>query len=45
MDVKKDIDKRPAAQQLLRSIDKYVRGDGFAPHTVVDIEELQSLNE
>ena len=45
MDVKKDIDKRPAAQQLLRSIDKYVRGDGFAPRTVVDIEELQSLNE
>ena len=45
MDMKKDIDKRPAAQQLLRSIDKYVRGDGFAPRTVVDIEELQSLNE
>lgn len=45
MDAKKDIDKRPAAQQLLRSIDKYVRGDGFAPRTVVDIEELQSLNE
>lgn len=45
MDAEKDIDKRPAARQLLRSIDKYVRGDGFAPSTVVDIEELQSLYE
>ena len=45
MDAEKDIDKRPAARQLLRSIDKYVRGDGFAPRTVVDIEELQSLYE
>lgn len=45
MDAEKDIDKRPAARQLLRSIDKYVRGDGFAPRVVVDIEELQSLYE
>lgn len=45
MDAEKDIDKRPAARQLLRSIDKYVRGDGFAPRAVVDIEELQSLYE
>ena len=45
MDAEKDIDKRPAARQLLRSIDKYVRGDGFAPRSVVDIEELQSLYE
>ncbi len=39
------IDKIPAARQLLRSIDKYVRGDGFVPRAVVDIEELQSLYE
>lgn len=45
MDAEKDIDKRPAARQLLRSIDKYVRGDGFAPRAVVDIEKLQSLYE
>lgn len=45
MDAEKDIDKRPAARQLLRSIDKYVRGDGFAPRSVVDIEKLQSLYE
>lgn len=45
MDAEKDIDKRPAARQLLRSIDKYVRSDGCAPRTVVDIEELQSLYE
>ena len=45
MDAEKDIDKRPAARQLLRSIDKYVRGDGFAPRAVIDIEELQSLYE
>lgn len=45
MDAEKDIDKRPAARQLLRSIDKYVRGDGFEPRAVVDIEELQSLYE
>lgn len=45
MDAEKDIDKRSAARQLLRSIDKYVRGDGFAPRAVVDIEELQSLYE
>lgn len=45
MDAEKDIDKRPAARQLLRSIDKYVRGDGFAPRASVDIEDLQSLYE
>ena len=45
VDAEKDIDKRPAARQLLRSIDKYVRGDGFAPRAVIDIEELQSLYE
>ena len=45
MDAEKDIDKRPAARQLLRSIDKYVRGEGFAPSAVVDIEDLQSLYE
>ena len=45
MDAEKDIDKRPAARQLLRSIDKYVRGDGFAPRAVVDVEDLQSLYE
>lgn len=45
MDAEKDIDKRPAARQLLRSIDKYVRGDGFAPRAVVDVEDLLSLYE
>ena len=45
MDTEKDIDKRPAARQLLRSIDKYVRGEGFAPSAVVDVEDLLSLYE
>lgn len=43
VDTQKDMDKRPATQQLLHSIDKYVKSEQFAPK--VDVEEsfIQSL--
>ncbi|NDV60461.1 sugar-binding domain-containing protein [Bacteroides sp. 519] len=37
VDTKKNMDNRPATQQLLESIDKYVKGDKFNP--TVNVEE------
>ena len=37
VDTEKDLDKRPATQQLLKSIDAYVKGNQFEPK--VDLDE------
>lgn len=43
VDTQKDIDKRPATQQLLRSIDNYVKSDKFAPKVAVEESFVQSF--
>ena len=43
VDTKKDIDKRPATRQLLKSIDVYVKGDQFNPKVAVDEQFIQSF--
>lgn len=35
LDTQKDMDKRPASRQLLKSIDDYVKGNQFSPKTEV----------
>ncbi|WP_437918166.1 glycoside hydrolase family 2 protein [Sphingobacterium sp. LRF_L2] len=43
VDTKKDLEKRPATQQLLKSIDAYVKGGGFNPTVAVDESFIQSF--
>ncbi|PWG80941.1 sugar-binding domain-containing protein [Pararcticibacter amylolyticus] len=43
VDTQKDMDKRPATQQLLRSIDNYVKSDKFAPKVAVEESFIQSF--
>ncbi|TJY68789.1 beta-glucuronidase [Sphingobacterium alkalisoli] len=43
VDTKKDLDKRPATQQLLYSIDKYVKGDEFHPQIIVEESFIKSF--
>ncbi len=43
LDTQKDMDKRPATQQLLYSIDHYVKGNQFAPEVQVEESFIQSF--
>ena len=43
MDVDKNMEKRPASRQLLRSIANYVGGQEFAPGTKVSLPELDMI--
>lgn len=43
VDTKKDIDKRPATRQLLKSIDAYVKGDQFDPKVNLDSDFITSF--
>jgi len=43
VDTKTDMDKRPATQQLLYSIDNYVKSDKFSPQVPVDETFIQSF--
>ena len=43
VDTRKDLDKRPATQQLLKSIDQYVKSGQFAPRATVKEEFIQSF--
>lgn len=43
VDTKKDIDKRPATRQLLKSIDTYVKSGKFNPQVQVDESFIQSF--
>lgn len=43
VDTQKDMDKRPATQQLLRSIDEYVKSDRFDPKVKLDESFIQSF--
>ena len=43
IDTRKDLDKRPATQQLLKSIDQYVKSGQFAPRATVKEEFIQSF--
>lgn len=43
VDTKKDMDKRPATQQLLKSIDDYVKSDKFSPQITVEESFIQSF--
>ncbi|RZK58495.1 MAG: beta-glucuronidase [Pedobacter sp.] len=43
VDTKTDMDKRPATQQLLYSIDNYVKSDKFSPQVQVEETFIQSF--
>ena len=43
IDLKNDLDKRPAARQLLYSLEKYVGSKEFEPKSEVSLAELRSL--
>ncbi|WP_233164527.1 sugar-binding domain-containing protein [Pedobacter sp. ASV28] len=43
VDTKTDLDKRPATQQLLYSIDHYVKSDKFSPQVQVEETFIQSF--
>jgi len=43
LDTQKDMDKRPATQQLLYSIDHYVKSNQFAPEVQVEESFIQSF--
>jgi hypothetical protein len=43
VDIKTDMDKRPATQQLLKSIDKYVKSNQFSPKVGVDESFIKSF--
>jgi hypothetical protein len=43
IDLEHGMDKRPAARQLLYSIEKYISSDRFNPQTEVDIEIILDL--
>ncbi|MBE9598575.1 beta-glucuronidase [Pedobacter sp. MC2016-24] len=43
VDTQKDIDKRPATRQLLKSIDAYVKGNQFDPKIEVDPDFINSF--
>jgi hypothetical protein len=43
LDTEKDMDKRPATQQLLYSIDNYVKSNRFAPEVQVEESFIQSF--
>lgn len=43
VDTQKDIDNRPATQQLLKSVDSYVKGDKFNPEIQVSDSLIQSF--
>ena len=43
VDPVKDIEKRPAMQQLLRSVRNYVASDRFAPTVTLQLYELDAL--
>lgn len=43
MDTQKDMENRPASQQLLQSIDSYVKGDNFLPTVELDESYIQSF--
>lgn len=43
VDTQKDLDKRPATRQLLKSIDAYVKSSKFAPEIVLEESFIQSF--
>ena len=43
LDTKKEIEKRPATQQLLVSIDRYVKSDRFSPQVKVEESFIESF--
>jgi len=43
LDTKTDLDNRPATQQLLFSIDRYVKSEQFSPTVAVDMSFIQSF--
>ncbi|WP_205461840.1 sugar-binding domain-containing protein [Mangrovibacterium lignilyticum] len=43
MDLSENLDKRPAAKQLLYSLEKYMESDAFAPKNSLTIEQLERL--
>lgn len=43
VDCEKDIEKRPATQQLLKSIDDYVQGDKFNPEVELNASFVESF--
>ena len=43
LDTEKDIDSRPATQQLLQSVDKYVRSASFDPKVVLNESFIESF--
>jgi len=43
VDTKTDMDKRPATQQLLYSIDNYVKSDKFSPQVILEETFIQSF--
>jgi hypothetical protein len=45
LDTKNDMDNRPATQQLLYSIDNYVKSEKFSPQVAVDEIFIQSFLE
>ena len=45
LDTKNDMDNRPATQQLLYSIDNYVKSEKFSPQVAVDETFIQSFLE
>lgn len=43
VDIKKNISERPATQQLLKSIDLYVKGNKFNPNVTIDNSFIESF--
>ena len=43
LDTKKEMEKRPATQQLLVSIDRYVKSDRFNPQVDVEASFIESF--
>ncbi|KAA4671956.1 hypothetical protein F3B49_20595, partial [Bacteroides ovatus] len=43
LDTKNEMEKRPAAQQLLVSIDRYVKSDRFNPQVDVEASFIESI--
>ena len=43
VDTKKKLEERPATQQLLKSVDLYVKGDKFNPQVALDESFIESF--
>lgn len=43
MDLSENLDRRPAAKQLLYSLEKYMESDAFAPQNVLSVEQMEQF--